>query len=45
MAKGPDWLRQLQMDVPVFVEDYAENVISIIYFDETECVMTRCGAI
>ena len=33
-----DWLRQLisqLMDVPVFIEDFAEQAISIIYFRAT----------
>ena len=40
-ATVSDWLRRLHsqpMDMPVlpaFIEDVAENVISIIYFEET----------
>ena len=38
ISKGSDWLRQLQsqlMDMSAFIEDFAENAISIIYFYET----------
>ena len=39
IAKGSDWLRQLQsqlMEVSTFINDFDDNATLIIYFEETK---------